>query len=295
VALVSPAGPIGEERLTCATEQCARLGLVPIVGRAALQRRGYLAGTDAERAADVADAIRDRHVDAVWAIRGGYGTMRILDELDLSPLRRRPKAFIGFSDNTAIHLAFARAGLVSYHGPHAGGSFPAFTEGCFRAVLFSEAPAGVLPVPADDVVTTVAGGQAEGPLAGGNLSLLAALCGTPYSLDARGAIVFVEEVGEKTYRVDRALTQLRLAGVFDGIAGLVLGRFTERQSAAFDIPLEDVLGELALRLGVPCILGAPIGHVDENWCLPLGVRARLDADAGTLALLEPATAPRRRQ
>jgi muramoyltetrapeptide carboxypeptidase len=288
VSLVAPAGPITEARLACALEECARLGLEPAVGPAALRRHGYLAGSDGERAADLNAALADPDVDAVWALRGGYGAMRILDALDLEPVRRRPKPFVGFSDNTAVHLAFARRGLVSYHGPHAGSAFPPFTERCFRTVLFSAEPAGTLPLPAGSAMTAVRGGAAEGRLVGGNLSLLAALCGTAYAMEARGAIVFLEDVGESTYRVDRALTQLRLAGALDGVAGLVLGQFTERRPAENDLPLDDVLAELAARLDVPCVQGAPIGHVDDNWCLPVGVGARLDADAGTLALLEPA-------
>ena len=129
---------------------------------------------------------------------------------------------------------------------------------------------------------------------GRTLSLLASLCGTPYALAARGAILFLEDVGEPTYPIDRALTQLRLSGALDGVAGLVLGQFTERKPSDNDLVLEEVLADFAVRLGVPCVAGAPIGHVEENWCLPVGVRARLDAGAGTLELIEPATAEVRR-
>jgi muramoyltetrapeptide carboxypeptidase len=289
VALVSPAGPISDARLASALDTCARLGLDAVVGGAALRRHGYLAGEDAERAADLNAVLADPSIDAVWALRGGYGTMRILDALRFGPLEAQPKAFIGFSDNTAIHLALARDGIVCFHGPHAGGAFPPFTEQCFRSVLFSAEAAGTLPVPAGSPMTAVVPGTAEGRLAGGNLSLLAALCGTPWALDARGAILFLEEVGEPTYRIDRALTQLRLAGTLEGIAGLVLGQFTERRPSDNDLILEEVLAAFATDLDVPCIAGAPIGHVDDNWCLPVGVRARLDAAAGTLSLLEPAT------
>ena len=290
VALVSPAGPIGPERLERALAMCAQLGFEPVVGRAALRRHGYLAGQDAERAEDLNAVLADPDIDAIWALRGGYGAMRILDVLDFAPLKARPKAYIGFSDNTALHLALARAGIVSYHGPHAGGAFPPFTEQCFRRVLLSAEPPGVLPVPADTTVVGVSGGTAEGRLTGGNLSLLAALSGTPYALDCRDAILFLEDVGEPTYRIDRALTQLRLSGVLDGIAGLILGQFTERRPSENDLALEEVLADFAVRLVVPCIAGAPIGHVDENWCLPIGVRARLDAGAGTVEIIEPATA-----
>jgi muramoyltetrapeptide carboxypeptidase len=287
VALVAPAGPIQDARLAAALRQCESLGLEPVVARSALRRHGYLAGRDEERAADLQQALADPGIDAVWALRGGYGTMRLLSALDFSPLRTRPKAFIGFSDNTAIHLALLRAGLVSFHGPHAGGAFPPFTEHCFRSVLFEAAPAGVQPLPEPATrLETVAGGVAEGALVGGNLALLAATCGTPFGLQARGRILFLEEVGEATYRIDRTLMQLRLSGALDGLAGLIVGQFTEGVDHP-ELPLGRLIEESAATLGVPCVAGAPIGHVDDNWCLPVGVRARLDADAGTVEILEP--------
>jgi muramoyltetrapeptide carboxypeptidase len=289
VALVSPAGPITEPTVETALARCAALGFVPVLGDSARARHGYLAGTDVARGRDLARALADPAIDAVWALRGGYGTMRLVRELDLSPLRARPKAFIGFSDNTALHLAFARAGLVSFHGPHAGGPFPPFTERCFRSVLFEAAPAGELPLPeSEERPRTLVPGVVEAELAGGNLSLLAALCGTSIGLEARDRILVLEEVGEATYRMDRALMQLLLSGALEGVAGLALGRFTELPESEHDRALEEVLGEVALRLGVPTVLGFPIGHIDANWCLPLGVRARLDAEACTLTVLDAA-------
>ena len=289
VALIAPAGPITQARLDAALGQCEHLGMEAVVARSALRRHGYLAGVDAERAADLQQAMEDPAVDAIWALRGGYGTMRLLPALDFSPLRERPKAFIGFSDNTAIHLALLRCGVVSFHGPHAGAAFPPFTERCFRAALFDAAPAGVLPVPTESAgLQRIAGGTAEGALVGGNLALLAATCGTRYAMDARDRIVFVEDVGEPTYRIDRTLMQLKLSGALDGAAGLIVGQFTEGVAEHPERPVAQLFEELAAWLGVPCVRGAPIGHVDDNWCLPLGVRARLDADAGTVEILEPA-------
>jgi muramoyltetrapeptide carboxypeptidase len=287
VALIAPAGPVSEAKVTTALMRCAALGLEPVLGAGARDRAGYLAGPDDVRARDLNHAIADPGIDAIWALRGGYGTMRLLPALDLAPLRARPKAFIGFSDNTALHHAFARAGLVSFHGPHAASPFPAFTAACFQRVLFQAEPAGVLPIAIeDDPPCTLAGGVGEGILGGGNLSLLASLCGTEISFDARGRIVVLEDVGEPLYRVDRALTQLLLAGALDGAAGLTFGRFTESPSS--EGRLEDVLGGLAHTLGVPAVHGFPVGHVDHNWCLPFGVRARLDADRGVLEIVEPA-------
>ena len=290
VALVAPAGPLAEERVARSLELCARLELEPRLGAAARARHGYLAGTDEARAADLVAALRDEDVDAVWALRGGYGTMRILDRCGLESAGLRPRVFLGFSDNTAVHAALGRQGLVSFHSPHPGGAFPPTTEEVFRRVLFPADAAGALPLPPGAAPPrTLVPGVAEGPLVGGNLALLAALCGTPFAPRTAGAILVIEDVGEPAYRVDRGLTQLRLAGLLEGVAGLALGRFTESPADEPPELLEELLGQTARDLGVPAVVGLPVGHVDENWTLPLGVRARLAADgAGSLTLLEPA-------
>lgn len=288
IALVAPGGPIAAERIDDAATECRELGFEPVLGTNAAARLGYLAGEDAGRAADLDAAFRDPRIDGIWALRGGYGAMRLLESLDFGPMRRRPRPFIGFSDNTAIHLALRRQGLVSFHGPHPGALATAFSRDCLRRVLRSAA-VGALPAdPSAEPVTTLAPGTAEGVLAGGNLSLLAASCGTPWALRADGCILVIEDVSEPVYRIDRALVQLAAAGALEGVAGFAFGRFTDRPSNENDRPLEDVLAELAARLGVPAALGFPVGHIDAQWTVPFGVRARLDADGGRLELLEPA-------
>ena len=293
VALVAPAGPLGEGAVDRAEQRVRDWGWEPVTGAHARRRHGYLSAPDADRAADLQAALGDDAIDAIWCLRGGYGVMRILEHVDWTPLYRRPRAVIGFSDNTALHLAASRQGVVSFHGPHpAAETFTDFSRESLHAALTSTAPAGVLPVP-DGVARaeTIAPGVAEGPLAGGNLSLVAATLGTPYAIQADGAILFLEEVGEAPYRVDRLLSQLRLAGVLDSAAGIVLGAFTETGEAPDDHPtVAEVLRDRLGDLEIPVATGFPFGHVDDNWTLPVGVHARLDADAGTLALLEPAVA-----
>ncbi len=289
VALVAPAGPVTEERVAGALERCAALGLEAVLGASARERAAYFAGPDALRAADLQQAIDDPATAAIWALRGGYGAMRLLPMVDFAPLLARPKALIGFSDITALHLVLARSGLVSFHGPHPEADVTPATDACFRRVLFEAAPAGILPLPAGaERPVTLLSGVAEGTLTGGNLSMLSATCGTPGAMTAEGKIVFTEEVGEAGYRVDRMLTQLRLAGALDGAVGLACGQFTEVPPYAHDRPMPEVLQEAAEMLGIPAVLGLPIGHVRDNWTLPLGIRARLDAAAGTLELLESA-------
>jgi muramoyltetrapeptide carboxypeptidase len=287
VALVSPAGPITPERFESALAQCASFGFEAVPGTNVHARSGYLAGSDTERAADLQNAIDRPDVDAIWALRGGYGVMRIIERIDFHGLIERPRAFIGFSDNTVIHLALARAGIVSFHGPHAGAAMPPVARDCFERVLMCADAAGKLPLyDGADSVVSLRGGVADGLLIGGNLALLAATCGTSLQLSARGKIVVIEDVGEPLYRADRMLTQLALSGALEGAAALAFGRFTEMTESASETAA--LLGEFAGQLDVPAVFGLPFGHVDDNWTLPFGVRARLDAGACTLALLEPA-------
>ncbi|HYR10159.1 MAG TPA: LD-carboxypeptidase [Longimicrobium sp.] len=291
VALVAAAGPLPEAGVDRAMERVASLGWEPVAGDFCRCRNGYLAGTDEERAADLNRALRDPAIGAVWFLRGGYGTMRIIDQIDWDALARHPKALIGFSDNTAVHLAAQRAGVVGFHGPHPHtADFPDFARDELLRVLTVPEPAGVLPLPPGGRAETLAGGVAEGPLLGGNLSLLSATLGTPYAIRPEGAILFIEEVGEHPYRLDRLLSHLRLAGVLSAVAGIAVGGITETPEMEGAPDAAEVVRDTLGGLGVPVATGFPFGHIDDNWTLPLGVRARLDADAGTLALLEPAVA-----
>jgi muramoyltetrapeptide carboxypeptidase len=299
VALVAPAGPVDEAKIRTAVERCRYLGLEPVPGPGLRGRTGYLAGPDHARAADLQSALQG-DVSGVWAVRGGYGTLRTLQHVELGGLRERPIPFIGFSDNTAIHLALLRLGVLSFHGPHAGAEhFPAETESAFRAVIMDGGVPGPLPQPVGLEPVTVVPGRAEGPLVGGNLALLAATCGTPYQPDTRGAILFFEDVGEMLYRVDRMLMQLRLAGLLDRVAGIAIGEFTEMldpvvaDGAAGEPSLQSLVADVLSPLGVPVVMGLPFGHGAQNWTLPLGARARLDASRGSLEILEPTTTTKR--
>ena len=290
VALVAPAGPLQPGVLDKAIDRCRTLGLEPVVYPAAPRRRGYLAGSDAERLADLQAAFDDPATDAVWALRGGYGTLRILDGLDLARQSRNPIPFIGFSDNTNLHALHARAGVVSFHGPHPGADFPPETQASFRAALFSGRAPGLLASrPGDPAPHALVGRSAEGRLIGGNLAILASLCGSRDSISARGHILCLEDVGEPAYRVDRMLHQLLRAGVLEGVAGLAFGRFTGAREGLSDITA--VLAEFATRLAVPAVADLPFGHIEHNCTIPVLARARLDADAATLSVTEPATQP----
>jgi len=287
VALVATAGPLDEARIERSIARCRTLGLEPVLLPAARQRHGYLAGRDELRLADLQAAFDDPDVDAVWGLRGGYGSGRILEALDLERQRRDPIPFIGFSDNTNLHVRHAAMGLVSFHGPHPGGDFPPETERSLRRVLFDAEPAGRLPRRAGDPAPlTLVGGVVEAPLVGGNLSILASLCGTDDAPRLDGRILFLEELNEPAYRVDRMLVQLRRSGALHGVVGLALGRFLP--AADDDHPLIDCLAEFAERLGVPAVAELPVGHVEHNCTLPVGCRALLDGQGSELSITEAA-------
>lgn len=284
VALVSPAGPFqNEAELDRAKANVKRFGWEPVVMTNARARDGYLAGTDEQRARDINNAIADKDIQALWCMRGGYGAMRILHAIDYQTLKQNPKTLIGYSDVTALHAAWGRyAHLVSFHGPTARQVIPPFaSESLVRAVARGQDPCGQMPKS-----TTLVGGKARGRLVGGNLALLTALIGTPYSPDYSGAILVIEDVNEAHYRLDRMLMTLSLSGALAGAAGIVFGRFTDipKEFGDEEWSLERVLADTAARAGVPCVSGAPLGHIDDQWTIPLGAHAELDADARTLCI-----------
>ena len=285
VALVAPAGPLrGPDELAAAVEHARSLGWEPVPGLHALRRDGYLAGTDAERLLDLNAAIQDDRIDGIWCVRGGYGAIRLLADVDYDAIRRRPKALIGYSDITALHAAIAvRSGVATFHGPTARAELTEFSrDSLVRAVTTQGDPCG----PAAEA-RTLRGGRAEGRLVGGNLALLAALAGTPFAPSYHGAILVVEDVGEATYRIDRMLRQLALSGALSNLAGIVYGQFTETENGkimsgrSFDAALQ----EAADIAKVPAIAGAPFGHITDQWTIPLGATAELDADALTLNVI----------
>jgi muramoyltetrapeptide carboxypeptidase len=286
--LVAPAGPLSVDRIERSELRCRDLGLEPVVFPSAAARDRYLAGSDAERARDLQAAFDDPSIDGVWALRGGYGSLRILDRLDLRRQLNDPIPFIGFSDNTTIHSRHAALGVISFHGPHPGAEFPPETRDSFENVLFKSEKAGRLVSRAGDPAPrTLYEGRVEAPLVGGNLAMLASLCGSPDAASAEGCILFLEDIGEPAYRIDRMLTQLDRAGLFGGVAGLAFGRFSPQQTGDGD-PVEEVLAELVQRLKVPAVLELPFGHVEHNCTLPVGGMAELDGDGATLTLTEPA-------
>lgn len=294
VALVCASSAVPTERLAPAVEAVKALGLEPVLTPSCYfeNRHGYLAASDAQRAKDIQDAFADESIDGVLSIRGGYGAHRLQPLLDLEAIAAHPKYFSGYSDVTALHIAFNQlCGFVTYHTPMPSTEYyepvGEYTMAWMKKALFGELT-GPLENPEGQSVTCLQAGTAEGILCGGNLSLLAASLGTPWEIDTRGKILFLEDIGEKTYRIDSMLTQLRNAGKFDDCAGVVLGAWTDcpPEYPEKTLLLPEIFEDLILSAGKPVLADLACGHVLPTLSLPLGANVRLDADAGILEVLK---------
>jgi muramoyltetrapeptide carboxypeptidase len=282
IALVAPSGPLRDADLDHALANARSFGWEPVTGDHVLDHREYLAGRDEDRVADLNRFARDDSIDAIWCIRGGYGAMRLLEAIDYDAWRRHPKALIGYSDITALHAAIGcRAGLVTYHGPTTRATLTPFSRNALLGAVTGGHTCGVAP---DAVI--IKPGRARGRLVGGNLALIAALAGTPFAPPLEDAILVLEDVNEVVYRLDRMFTQLRLSGALERVAGLAFGTFTDipDNDAPDARPLSDLLEEVADWCDVPCLANIPMGHIDDQWTIPLGATALLDADARTLLI-----------
>lgn len=297
VGLVTPASNVWEdEDIRFACDVVESLGYKVKEGANLYRRTQYLAGPDDARAADINSMFADPEVDAVFCLRGGYGTPRILPLLDYENIRRNPKVLLGYSDITALlNAIYHRSGVITFHGPIAAQNFTDYTLAEFSKVLVHgerPVPLGTPPpfesapgrVENRNRITRFAGGRARGRLIGGNLTLFTSLLGTPFEPDFHNKILFLEDVGEAPYRVDRMLTQLWLAGKLQQVAGIVFGKFTEAEVEGNTFSIEHVLRERCQSLGVPVVRGLMIGHVEDQTVVPVGAMAELDGDAGTLVL-----------
>jgi muramoyltetrapeptide carboxypeptidase len=309
VALVAPASPaLDPDTNDIAVEVVASLGFKPKLSAHARAKTNYLAGSDADRAADLNAAFADPSVDAVWCLRGGYGSPRILPFLDYETIRKNPKPFIGYSDITAPLNSINRlTGLVTFHGPLAEGTQTDYTLAAFKKVLYEASPAGRIagPPPFEPGETKVdrenrlyrmAPGKAKGRLVGGNISVFSTLIGTPFEPELKGRILFLEEVGEDPYRIDRWLTQFVLTGKLAGLSGIALGKLHDCRPGDYKPSFagygsstwQEVCADRLGGLGIPVLGGLGFGHVSNKATLPLGVMAELDVAEGSLTLLEAA-------
>ncbi len=297
LGLAAPSGGLKDPaQADRAAEALHRLGFEVEIAEGCRHGYGYLAGSDERRAADLNAFFADDAIAGIVCLKGGYGTPRILDAIDYGLVARRPKVFVGYSDITAIHLALhRRCSLATFHGPM--GVSDVLLEGeeystrsWLDALTRAEPLGRVENPPGTAGMKTLVPGKARGELLGGNLSLVAGTIGTPYAIDARGKILFLEDIGERPYRVDRMLTQLRLAGVFEDCAGVVLGDWNDcgPEEGKASLELEQVFRDVIAPAGKPTVFGLKAGHCNPTATLPFGVTAELDADEPGLRFTESA-------
>jgi muramoyltetrapeptide carboxypeptidase len=306
IGIVAPAGPVNREKFDRAIARIHARGFRTKTYADIYRSHGYLAGDDDTRTKELMAAFADPETSAVWCARGGYGVMRLLDRIDFDVIRRNPKIFVGFSDITALHITIRqRTGLITFHGPNLQDGFgkpddmPAPNEAALWRLIRADHQGEDDPAYTygtwlmnDLELRSIHAGASTGRLTGGNLAVLCGMLGTPFEIETTGRILFLEDVSERLYRIDRYLSQLRLAGKLRGLAGVLLGSFSydegDQPEKASDVAA--LMHEFFAPLGVPVLAGFPAGHERLNLALPIGGLVKLDADAGLVTLLENSVA-----
>ena len=296
IALIAPSSPVDEDKLLPAMESVRFLGLIPIFFPTADMRHGYLSGSDEARAEDVNNAFADPDIDGIFCLRGGYGVTRILDHIDFKMITKNPKLFLGYSDITGLHVALNQlCDLITLHGPMPSRGYFSMDPVSLRSLtdnIFSRLPSGTAPSIEGEPIETINPGVAAGPIVGGNLSLLTATLGSPYEVDTKNKILFIEEVDERNYKVDRGLTSLALAGKFKDCSGIILGTWADvgdpDTAPEKNLTLHQIFEEVVKPFGKPTINNFRAGHIYPHITIPMGAKTRLDATNGTVSFLEAA-------
>ena len=300
VGIVSPAAPVyGKEKIEIMQESMEALGFNVVISDHVNDQWGYFAGEDELRAEEVNKMFADTNIDGIVCARGGWGCSRILPYLDYEMIAQNPKVIIGYSDVTSLLLAlYAKTGLVTFHGPVGTSEWKDFSVNYFKSILMEGGKVEMTNpqkvedtlTQIDDRVTTIRKGTAQGPLLGGNLTVLTTIIGSDFLPEWDDAILFLEDVNEGIYRVDRMLTQMKLAGILDQLNGFVFGKCTEcgPGSGYGSFTMDQVFDHHIEPLNIPAWSGAMIGHISEKFTVPIGIQARIDAAKGTIKMLEPA-------
>ena len=297
IGITATSGPAPTENIKLAKVWLEGLGFKVELAPSCFASYGYLAGKDELRADNLNSMFADKTIDGIICLRGGYGATRILDMVNFDTIKANRKIFVGYSDITALHIAINQiCKLVTFHGPTASpniaGGLDDFSKREFLRAIMDIEPMKNIPTPRDTKIQTLVKGKACGIIVGGNLSLISATMGTQYEIDTKGKILFLEEIGEEPYRIDRMLTQLALAGKFDDAEGIILGDWNDCESKIYDnsLSLMEVFGDIVVPFGKPTIFDLKAGHCKPEVTLPFGVKAVLDADEGRLIIEGSATA-----
>lgn len=292
IGIVAPASFATDEQITAATKVLEAMGYRVILGNSCHHRWYSYAGTDQIRVNDLHEFFQNPEIDAIICLRGGYGSIRILDKIDYDLIKSHPKIFVGYSDITLLHTAFNQlAGLITFHGPMLASNMTSdldpVSQKSFQKSLSSSYEPFIIENPENVPLKTLFNGKAAGILTGGNLITLLSTMGTPFEPNLKGKILFIEEVSEPTYRIDRALTQLMLSGKLAGVQGIILGDFKDCQPATpEDTPLMEVFRDRLGHLGIPVVYNLQTGHCAPKITLPLGVLARIDTNQPQIEILE---------
>lgn len=297
IALIAPSSPVDSERLMLAVDSVKFLGLIPVLYPSAKMMHGYLSGSDSARVSDINSAFSDPTIDAIFCIRGGYGVTRILNEIDYKMISKNPKLLLGYSDITGLHVSINQlSNLTTLHSPMPSNGWKNLDPITLRSLtdnIFSNKPIGQAPLIEDEAIEIVNSGVAEGPIIGGNLSLLVATLGSVYEINTKNKILFIEDVDERNYKIDRGLTALALAGKFKDCAGIILGTWSGCGDTDLlpenNLSLHQIITEVVKPFGKPTINNFRAGHIYPQISIPLGARTKLDADKGTVTFLEAVT------
>lgn len=294
IAVSSPAGAIWDDKLVDEFSTILKsIGFNVVLGKTLTEKYGFLAGKDDLRAKELNDFFGDKKVDAIFSAKGGWGCARLLDKLDYKIIQQNPKIIMGFSDITCLlNAIYAKTGLVTFHGPVGNSSWGEFSMKYVKEILMQGKKSLLSPPVGSekDITTVLTKGKAKGILVGGNLTVLAAMMGSNYLPDWENKILFLEETAEEPYRLDRMMTQLKLAGVLEKLSGIAFGKCVkcEAEEPEKAFTFMEVLEQQIKPLKIPAFYGAMIGHIENKYTLPIGVEVEMDADKGTIQLLEAA-------
>jgi len=291
IGVIAPGGAIFNKT---SIEKCkiklASVGLNMVAGKTLTTHHGYLSDTDENRAKEIMEMFTNANIKGILAMRGGSGCARVLPFLDYDLIKQNCKPFIGMSDITALLTAFyTKAEMTSFHGPVGYSTWTDFTKKYFTETLFNKKETEML-APANSDFYTISKGIAQGELIGGNLTVFSQLVGTPYLPDMHGSLLFLEDINEEPYKIDRMLMQLKLAGILSQVNGMIIGEFRKciPEEPEKSLTLKQVLQGHLADLNIPVFYGGKFGHIKDKWTLPLGIKAEMDANVGSLKLLEPA-------